>query len=106
MGAVGLGALRLPIAGRGRPLVPVEPEPPHRVDDLADVLLGGARAVRVLDPQDEDAAMVAGEGPVEERGPGAADVKVAGGARGKADANGLGHRHSFYAGQKATPVRR
>ena len=106
MGAVDLGALRLPIAGRGRPLVPVEPEPPHRVDDLADVLLGGARAVGVLDPQDEDAAVVAGEGPVEERGPGAADVKVAGGARGKADANGLGHRRCIlrrsegYAGQK------
>ncbi len=96
MGAVDLGALRLPIAGRGRPLVPVEPEPPHRLDDLVDVLLGGARAVGVLDPQDEDAAMVAGEGPVEERGPGAADVKVAGGARGKADANGLGHRRSFW----------
>ena len=69
-------------------------------DVLADVLLGGARAVGVLDPQDEDAAVVAGEGPVEERGPGAADVKVAGGARGKADANGLGHRRVFYAVQK------
>ena len=73
----------------------------------ADVLLGGARAVRVLDAEDEDAAVVAGEGPVEERGPGAADVEVAGGARGKADADGLGHRRSFYSGgSKGTPVRR
>ena len=77
MGAIDVGALGLPIAGRGRPLVPVEPEPPHRLDDLADVLLGGARAVGVLDPEDEDAAVAAGERPVEERGPGAADVEVA-----------------------------
>ena len=53
-------------------------------------------AVGVLDPEDEDAAVMAGEEPVEERGAGAADVEVPGGAGRKAHANGLGHRRSLY----------
>ena len=52
-------------------------ESTQRVLDEADVLLGGARAVGVLDPQDEPAPLMTGVEPVEERGPGAADVQVA-----------------------------
>src|SRR5439155_18114225 len=64
-----------------RALVPVEAEPAQRVDDDADGLVRGALAVGVLDPEDEDAAMVPGEKPVVEGGPGVADVQVAGGGR-------------------------
>ena len=69
-----------------RPLVPVEPEPLERVEDVADVLLGGAVAVGVLDAEDERSAVMAREEPVEERGAGAADVEIAGGRRSEADA--------------------
>src|SRR5690606_23666675 len=64
-------------------LVPVEPEPLHAFEDRARRLVGGARLVRVLDAQQELAAELAGEEPVEERGAGAADVEVAGGAGGE-----------------------
>ena len=38
---------------RDRSLVPVEAEPRERVEDLRDVLLGGALAVGIFDPQHE-----------------------------------------------------
>src|SRR5262249_60192080 len=65
--AVEVEALGLPVAGRRRALVPVELEPPERVDDEADVLVGRARPVGVLDPGDEDAAVTARVEPVEPR---------------------------------------
>jgi hypothetical protein len=46
-------------------LVPVELQPAQRVEDLLDVLGGGALAVGVLDAQQESAARVAREQPVE-----------------------------------------
>ena len=48
--------------------------------------LGAPLLVGVLDPQDEGAAGVPGEQPVEQRRAGAADVEVAGGGGGEADA--------------------
>src|SRR5579875_2299093 len=51
--AVALGALRL----EDRALVPVEPEPAQRVDDLLDVLRGGALAIGIFDPQHEHARL-------------------------------------------------
>ncbi len=89
---VQIEALGLAIAGRRRPLVPVEAEPPERVDDELDVLVGRARAVGVLDAQDEDAAVVAREQPVEQRRAGAADVQVAGRARREPYAHLPAHR--------------
>src|SRR5207245_6993089 len=71
-------ALGLTVAGCRRALVPVEPQPLERVEDEADVLVGRARAVGILDAQDEDAAVMARVPPVDERGPGAADVQVPG----------------------------
>ena len=48
------------------------------VEDRVDRRLGRARLVGVLDPQQELAAMVAGEQPVEQGGAGAADMEEAG----------------------------
>src|SRR5581483_8750702 len=69
-----------------RPLVPVEAEPAHAVQNALDHLVGRALDVGVLDAQDEHAAVPPREEPVEERGARAADVKVAGGRRGESNA--------------------
>ncbi len=91
--------LGLPVAGGGRALVPGQAQPEQRLLQGLGVLLGGARAVGVLDPQDVGAAVVPREEPVEERAAGAADVEMPGGARGKANADGSGHRASLYPGR-------
>jgi hypothetical protein len=62
------------------------------VDDEVDVRVGRARAIGVLDAQDEAPAVVAREEPVEQRGAGAADVQVAGRARREAHADAVAHR--------------
>ena len=68
---VALGALRL----AQRPLVPVEPQPLQRLQDLGDRLVGGALAIRVLEPQDERVLRrLAGQEPVVECRSRAADV--------------------------------
>src|SRR2546427_8399035 len=54
-------------------LVPVEAEPGEAVEDDAGVLVRGAFLVGVFDAEQELAARVAGEEPVEEGGAGAAD---------------------------------
>ena len=48
------------------------------VEDRVDRRLGRARLVGILDPQQEFAAMMAGEQPVEQRGARAADMEEAG----------------------------
>ena len=60
-------------------LVPVQPEPAQRVEQHEIGVLGVALGVGVLDAEDESAAVVAGEGPVEERGARHADMGIAGG---------------------------
>ena len=93
---VDLEAIGLAIAGRGRALVPVEPEPAHGIDDLLDVGVGGARAVGIFDAEDEHTLVTARESPVEQRGARAAHVEGPGGAGGKANPYGLRHVRSFY----------
>ncbi|CAM5544968.1 hypothetical protein SCALM49S_03598 [Streptomyces californicus] len=66
-------------------LVPVQAEPAHRVEQLLVGLLRVARRVGVLDPEDQGALVVPGEGPVEQRRPDQAHVGVAGRER---DRNG------------------
>ena len=73
---------------RDRP-VPVDPEPAQRLLDLLGGGLDLAARVGVLDPQQELAALVPGEQPVEEEGAHAADVEEAGRARSHADADAL-----------------
>ncbi len=84
-----------------RPFVPVEAEPPHAVEDAGHHLPRRPLHVGVFDPQDERAAGVPRVQPVEERGAGAADVKVAGGRRGETD-SGCGHTiRAFYRARQA-----
>src|SRR5215207_2277218 len=83
---VPLGAARL----EDRLGVPVDPEPPQRLEDLLDVLGRGALAVGVLDPQHQLSPPAAREQPVVERGAGAADVQGAGRRGSEADAHGRG----------------
>ena len=87
-GTVGLATLVL----GDRAFIPVELEPPERVEDLLDVLGRGPLAVGVLDPQGQRTACSAGGKPVIECGAGAADVKGAGGRRGEAEARRSGHQ--------------
>ncbi len=70
--------------------VPVEAEPGERLLDLRDRVLDLAAHVRVLDAQQELAALVTGVEPVEERGADAPDVEEAGGAGSEADSDGHG----------------
>ena len=73
-----------------RPLVVLEAEPGHAVEDRLHGLVGRAGPVGVLDAQHELPAVAARVEPAEERGAGAADVQVAGGARGEAGSDGHG----------------
>src|SRR5687768_16072592 len=72
-------------------VVPLEAEPAEVVKKLLRGGFGGAGEVGVFDAQEELAAGVAGEEPVEERGSCAADVEVPGGGGGEAGDDGLGH---------------
>ena len=62
-------------------LVPREAEPLHPLEDRAGALVGAARLVGILDAQQELAAVVPDEQPVEEGRARATDVEVAGGGR-------------------------
>src|SRR5690606_39397871 len=59
----------------------LHPSPTRRSSDLD---------VGILDAQDEGAAVTTGEGPGEQRGTGAADVQIAGGAGSEAGADRAG----------------
>ena len=59
-------------------LVKVDAQPLQVVEDGLGRLLGGAFLVGVFKAEDKLAAVVAGEGPVEQGGAGAADVQGAG----------------------------
>ena len=65
----------------------VEPEPPQVVLDRGFRRRRRALAVGVLDAQDERAAVMARQQPVEERRAGVADVEVTGGAGGETDSH-------------------
>ena len=92
--AVDFGALGLAVGAEGASdvgaFVPGEADP---LEGVEDHLLGGgdeAGAVGVLDAEDELAAALAGEEVVEQADVGGADVGVAGGRGGDADADGAG----------------
>jgi hypothetical protein len=68
--------------------VPFEAQPGEAVDDGVDGRLGRALAVRVLDAQQEAPAVMARIEPVEQSGPGAADMQIARGRGGEAGDDG------------------
>ncbi len=79
---VDVGALALPVR-RVRPtdewtLVPVDPEPVHRLDQGLVGLFRVPGRVGVLDAEDQRAVMVPGEGPVEQCRSGETDVRSPG----------------------------
>src|SRR6185295_7726498 len=70
--------------------VPIEAEPGETVEDRGDRRLGRARAVGVLDAQQELGPAPARVKPVEQRGARPADMQEAGGRGGEAG-DDLGH---------------
>ncbi len=66
----------------------VHAKPGHRADDAVCPLRPVARCVGVLDAQHERAALLLGERPVEQRGPGGTDVEHAGRRRSEPDPDG------------------
>ena len=66
-----------------RALVPVDAEPAEPVEDGLKCLGLVAFSVRVVDAQDELAAVPSGQQPVEQGGADAADVEITGGAGSK-----------------------
>ena len=89
--------IRPEIAANLRTFVPIEPEPAQPVVDRRGRFLGVARLVRILDAQDERAAVMPREEPVEQRGARAADVQIAGGRWSEANADGEFMRKRFLA---------
>ena len=69
-----------------RALIPVEPEPLEPIENRLHRLRRGALLIRVFHAQHERAAVAPSVQPVEQGGPGAADVQVTRGRRSKADA--------------------
>ena len=86
-----LGVARKTLHLVERALVPIEAEPAHAVHDGVDGSLRRTLDVRILDAQDESAAVLARIGPRIQRRASAADVKVAGRAGGEAGADGSVH---------------
>ncbi len=76
-----------------RPLIPVDAEPLQAVENRLEGCVDVPFGVGVVDPEDELAAPLACEKPVEQRRADTADVKVAGGARRESGADG--HRGSI-----------
>ncbi len=95
-GAFGLaiGAARAADVGA---FIPTEAEPAQGIEDHLLAGVDEAGAVGVLDAQDELAAALGGEDVVEQADVGGADVRVAGGGRSDADADGSGRCAGFEA---------
>src|SRR3546814_2342859 len=68
--------------------VPMEVEPAHAVENRVDRRLGRTGAIGILDTEQEPAAMVAREQPVEQRGTRATDMEEAGRRGGEARHDG------------------
>ena len=72
---LGLKIRAVVAAGFGA-FVPIEPEPAQRRQDLIDHVLARSLEVRVLDPKDEHAVVMASVEPVEESGARAPEMEV------------------------------
>ena len=85
IGVVNIVALALEVgtavAALHGAFIPVQAQPLHAGEDCAGGFLRVAGVVRILNAEDEGAARLAGEQPVEQGGACAADVEVARGGR-------------------------
>ena len=113
VGLVGVQALRLAVGGVGaahiRALVPGQPQPVQRVEDLLLAVGAEPRPVGVLDAQHETAALLAREREVEQGHVCRADVRVSGRRGGDAQADRGGGRFAhdgpILGAAAAPPVR-
>src|SRR5579872_249793 len=113
VGAVGIEAPHLKVrfkrAANFRPLVPVEPKPAEAVENALQVLRPGPLAVGVFDAQDELAAVVSREQPVDQSGPAPTTMKRTGRTRCDPDSysRSVGsHRAVILLQRSAVSVRR
>ena len=87
---IAIGPLRLVIRSERpadfRPLVPVDPDPAKTVEDALDGIIDVAFLIGIVDPQDELAAMMPRQQPVEQSCPNPADVQEAGRTGGESGA--------------------
>ena len=89
--AVEPSTVRLEVRSLERRVVAADPDRRQGADDSVHPLRAVALGVRVLDPQYAPAVRLARQRPVEQGGPGSADVEHARGGRGEADTDGIGH---------------
>ena len=79
---IAIQPLRLVVGGERTahlgPFVPIDAQPMQAVEDRLQRLLDVPLLVGVVDPQNELAAMLPGEQPIEQRGPDAANVQISG----------------------------
>ena len=79
-----------PLTVVGRPFIPIDAQPLETIDDRPQGLGDVPPRVGIVNPQQKLPAVLPGIEPIEQRGPHAADVQVAGGTRSEAGANGHG----------------
>src|SRR5437773_12510609 len=75
------------ISAHMRTFIPIETEPAQSFIDRGSGFFGIARSIGVLDAQNEFAVVMSREEPIEKSGARAADVEIASGRRGEADAD-------------------
>ena len=83
--------IRAVVSALFRSFVPIDPQPAQCAEDGFNGAGDVAALVGVLDTDDETAAVVTGKQPVEQGGADIANVGEAGGRRGVADPDGVGH---------------
>ena len=69
-----------------RPFVPIDPNPAKTIENAADGIVDVPLLIGIVDSQDELAAVVSRQQPVEQSGPNPADVQKAGRAGGESSA--------------------
>src|SRR5438046_4731366 len=79
--------IRSEISAGMRTFIPIETEPAQSIIDRGSGFFGIARSIDVLDAQNEFAVVMAREEPIEKSRTCAADVEIASGRGGKADAD-------------------
>ena len=80
---VGCAGMQIEALALAVEFIPAELEPVEAVEDGIERLLGVAFDIGIVDAEDHRSGVVAGVQPIEDKGPGAADVEVSGRRRGE-----------------------